>query len=55
MLTTVGLIKVGGVLPLVVVPVPVGLLAAVLVALTSNNDHPPRYHFVSCVISDNIA
>lgn len=46
LITKVGLIKVGGVLPLVVIPVAVGLLAALLVALTSSNNHPPRYHFL---------
>ena len=44
---TVGLVRIGGVLPLVVIPAAVGLLAAVVVALTSRNDPPPRYHFVS--------
>ena len=48
-LHVVGLMRIGGVVPLVVVPVAVGLLAAVVVALTSRSDRPPRYHFVSCV------
>ena len=48
-LHVVGLMRIGGVVPLVVIPAVVGLLAAVIVALTSRSDHPPRYHFVSCV------
>ena len=42
--------KIVGVMPLIVIPATIGLLAAVTVALTSKNDHHPRYHFVSCTL-----
>ena len=48
-LCVVGFKMIGGVFPVGGIPVVLGLVVAVVVALTSRNDCPPIYHFVSAM------
>jgi len=45
-----GFKMIGGVFPVGGIPLVLGLILAVVVALTSKNDCPPIYHFVSVVV-----